>query len=284
MGRVVLVLLFATLITGAAQSAAREPAETRGQMIRELQAAIEDEKEALTLSRRKPPRYEGAALRLRRASSRLTDVADAVSEATLPPSVETGLRQVAFDDHIAALGVVSGIWTGTEIFEKQVSAALAKKSRLLEQIRTAAAPSGTPQCSDGKDNDGDGVTDWTDEPGCTSARDLRESSPLSCVIDSTIAGSRLVLSGSCSGSFSELDVTLLDGVKLNGTYDIQHAPSCSETRPDGFRCSTKNAAQNPGHKVSLRLTTTSTDRRQRVALRFLNKRKRPVLRVVLPPL
>ncbi len=36
-----------------------------------------------------------------------------------------------------------------------------------------------PQCSDGKDNDGDGLIDFPDDPGCTSAEDDSEDSPTS---------------------------------------------------------------------------------------------------------
>src|SRR5205823_884204 len=33
-----------------------------------------------------------------------------------------------------------------------------------------------PQCSDGKDNDGDGLVDFPEDPGCTSATDDTEDS------------------------------------------------------------------------------------------------------------
>ncbi len=39
---------------------------------------------------------------------------------------------------------------------------------------------GTPACSDGKDNDGDGKTDYPDDPGCTSASDLDEGDVPAC--------------------------------------------------------------------------------------------------------
>lgn len=279
MGRVVFVLLVAALITGAARSAGPDPVETRTQALLELSAAIEDEERALAMLKRDPPAYLAAEARLDRAADRLNEVMNYLSGIEGARVAEEHVRLAIDRDQLAA-GT-----TDTKRAIRLVTEALSSKRAALRRVRAlpAAPPPASPQCSDGKDNDGDGVTDWTDEPGCTSARDVRESSPLSCVIDSKIASSRLVLSGSCSGAFSELEVTLLDGVQLSGRYDIAHAPSCSPPSRAGFRCSTKNAAQNPGHRVDLRLTTTSTDRRQRVALRFFNKRKRPVLRVVVPP-
>ena len=279
MRRMVLVVGLLALVAGAVGVAA--PAPGRVQMIRGVEAAIADEKEALELSRRKPPRYEGAALRLRRASSRLREVADAASEVSLPPSVESGLRIVAFDDDIAAIGVV-GIWRGTDIFGSKIREALDRKYRLLEQIRTATAPSGTPQCSDGKDNDGDGIVDWKLESGCTSSRDLRESSPFSCTVESRIASGRLALSGSCSGAFSEAEFTLLDDVQLNGRYDVMHAPACGAPTLTVVRCTTKDGAKNPKHLIDARFSTTSQDPSQRVQLRFFDIRKRQIGRFVVP--
>jgi microcompartment protein CcmK/EutM len=286
MRRVVLVVGLLALVTGAVGGAA--PAPGRAQMIRELEAAIAEEKQALELSRKRPPRYEGAALQLRRASSRLEEVADAASEVSLPQSVESGLRDVALTDRVAAIGfvqrlVISGD-DGTDLARRKVEEALRKKLLLLEQIRTATAPSGTPQCSDATDNDDDGITDWKLESGCTSARDVRESSPFSCAVESRIASGRLVLSGSCSGPFSEVEFTVLDGVQLNGRYDVMHAPSCGAPKPTGVRCKTKEGDQNPGHLIDARFSTTSKDPSQRVQLRFFDIRKRQIGRFVVPPM
>ncbi len=282
----VVVVGLLALVAGSVGVAA--PAPGRAQMIRELEAAIAEEKQALELSRKRPPRYEGAALRLRRASARLEEVADAASEVSLPQSVESGLRDVALDDRVAAIGfiqrpVVRGNIGTPDAFRK-VEEALRKKLLLLAQIRTATAPSGTPQCSDGKDNDGDGITDWKLEPGCTSSRDVRESSPFSCAVESRIASGRLALSGSCSGAFSEVEFTVLDGVQLNGPYDVKHAPSCGAPTPAGVRCTTKEGDKNPGHLIDARFSTTSKDPSQRVELRFFDVHKRQIGRFVVPPL
>ena len=122
------------------------------------------------------------------------------------------------------------------------------------------------------------------EPGCTSARDVRENSPFSCAVKSAIASGRLALTGSCSGTFSEVEFMLLDGVQLNGRFDVKHAPSCGAPTLTSVRCRTKNGAQNPGRLVDARFTTTSKDPLQRVQLRFFDVRKRQIARFVVPPL
>jgi FG-GAP-like repeat len=44
-------------------------------------------------------------------------------------------------------------------------------------VETDSGPPPTPQCSDGTDNDSDGLTDFPDDPGCTSAQDDSETAP-----------------------------------------------------------------------------------------------------------
>jgi len=102
-------------------------------------------------------------------------------------------------------------------------------------------------------------------------------------VESRIASRRLALTGSCSGAFSEVELMLLDGVQLNGRYDIMHAPTCSAPSPTGFRCTTKDGAQNPQHLIDVKIATTSTNRSQRIQFRFFDSRKRLILRFVVPP-
>ena len=143
-------------------------------------------------------------------------------------------------------------------------------------------PPAAAQCSDGKDNDGDGIVDWTLEPGCTSARDVRESTRFACTVRSSAVAGRLALEGSCSGAFSEVEFTLLGGLQLNGRFDIKHAPSCSPPTVMRVRCRTKNGAQNPGRLVDARFTTTARRPGQGVQLRFFDIRKRQIARFVVP--
>ena len=162
--------------------------------------------------------------------------------------------------------------------------ALLRKRAALPFVQEAKPPPAVAQCSDGRDNDGDGITDWTTEPGCSSARDVRESSPFVCGLESKLVTGRIVVQGSCSGAFSEVEFMLLDDVQLNGRWDVMHAPSCSQTPPQRVRCRTKSGPQNPGRLVDGRFATTSKDPLQRVQLRFFDVRKRQIGRFVVPPL
>ncbi|HZJ49516.1 MAG TPA: DNRLRE domain-containing protein [Actinomycetota bacterium] len=49
------------------------------------------------------------------------------------------------------------------------------------QLVVTTAGTTPPQCSDGLDNDGDGVTDFPDDPGCTDAQDDDETDPAAAV-------------------------------------------------------------------------------------------------------
>jgi hypothetical protein len=53
--------------------------------------------------------------------------------------------------------------------------ASANKPQLL--VETTTGPPPTPACSDGNDNDADGLTDYPADPGCTSATDTDETDP-----------------------------------------------------------------------------------------------------------
>lgn len=280
MGRVVLALLVATLLTGAARSAAREPVETRAQAILELQAAIEDERRAIELLKKEPPRRQAARDRIDRSARRLSGIYDFLSATPGAAAAQRNVGDARTVDWAAAEGVTED--AGLAAYHLKV--ALEKKLDALPGVRTAKPAAAVAQCSDGKDNDGDGITDFMLEPGCTSSRDVRENSPFSCWITSAFTGGRLALSGSCSGAFSEVEFMFLDGVQLNGRYDVMHAPACSTLASAGARCKTKDGRQNPGRLVDARFTTTSKDPLQRVQLRFFDVRKRQIARFVVPPI
>jgi hypothetical protein len=252
MRKAVVVLAVAVLVTGVA-GAASVPVETRAAALLELQAAIEDEQRALELMRKDPPRREAAANRLASARDRLAGVRDFLSTAPGAGAAEARVGE-AWQTDVEARDAV---WRREdESAVALIRQALETKRAALPLVRAAQPPRTAAECSDGKDNDGDGITDWQLEPGCTSARDARESTKPACAVESRLAAGRLVLSGSCSGAFSELDVTLLDGVQLNGRFDIAHAPSCSPPTLTRIRCKTKDGAQNPQHLIDVRMTTT----------------------------
>ena len=61
---------------------------------------------------------------------------------------------------------------------------------------------------------------------------------------------------------------------------VERAPSCRPPEPGGFRCSTKDGAQNPAHLLSMQLATTSEDPAKRVQLRFFDALERLLGRFV----
>jgi DNA-binding beta-propeller fold protein YncE len=83
---------------------------------------------------------------------------------------------------------------------------------------TAAPPPPTAQCSDGIDNDNDGLIDYPDDPGCTSASDTSESDTVECT-DSI--PSRLYLSNRGAGNYKIVPVDLDTNTNI---YDIVGTP------------------------------------------------------------
>jgi len=279
-GRLALIIAVAALLSGAAGSAAPVPVGTRAQAVEELQAAIEDERRALELLKKTPPRVQTARDRIYRSADRLNGIYDFLSATPGAAAAQQSIGGARSDDYAAANLAPGrkGIPRAIEFLER----ALRSKLEALPLVRTAKPAAGVSQCADGKDNDGDGITDWKLEPGCTSSRDVRESSPFSCAVESRIASGRLALSGSCSGAFSEVEFTVLDGVHLNGPYDVMHAPACGAPTTTGVRCTTKEGDKNPEHLIDARFSTTSKDPSQRVQLRFFDIRKRQIARFVVP--
>ena len=279
MRRLVLVVALIGVFTGSAGAA---PAPGRTEAVGELQAAIEDEQRALELLRKTPPRVQTARDRLYRSTERLNGVYDFLSATPGAAAAQQNIGRARSDDYAAANLAPSTLPGGLPRAIEYLERALQRKLEALPLVRTAKPAAGVSQCADGKDNDGDGITDWNLDPGCTSSRDVRESSAFSCDVESRIASGRLALSGSCSGPFSEVEFTLLDDVQLNGRYDIMHAPSCGAATAQGVRCKTKEGDRNPKHLIDARFSTTSTDPSQRMQLRFYDVRKRQIGRFVVP--
>lgn len=146
--------------------------------------------------------------------------------------------------------------------------------------RAAEATVAAPQCSDGIDNDRDGIVDWRRDPGCGSRNDATERTPLTCDIDARIRSGRLTLSGECSGPFSKLEFRPAE--QLNGPWSVQHAPRCTGS-PAVVRCKAKEADQNPRHEVDASFTTTSRDPKQGFEVRLVDARGRNAAAVLLGP-
>ncbi|HWH05847.1 MAG TPA: hypothetical protein VNT23_05360 [Gaiellaceae bacterium] len=279
MWRSLLVVAGAAALVGTALAAAPARVETRAQALLELQAAIADEERALALIRKDPPRRDTARLALGSARDRLAAVRDFLSTAPGAQQAEATVERARVGD-ARARDAVGRYEEKNAIL--LIGEALAAKRAALPLVRKLPPPSAAvPQCSDGKDNDGDGLVDARDEPGCTGARDVRESTPFTCALSTDVVAGRLAVTGSCSGAFAAFDVTLLDS-QLNGRFDVKHAPSCGAPRPTSFRCTAKDGLQNPRHLVDIRLTTTSVERAQRVRLRFFDRKQRRIANLVLP--
>jgi hypothetical protein len=260
---------------------------TRAEAVENLKAAIEDEQRALELLKKDPPHLRAARDRIRRSADLVSGIYDFLSTAPNAAAGQHALGGARADDYAAEHLLPThygprpkGVPRAIEFLER----ALLRKRAGLPFVQEAQPPPAVSQCSDGRDNDGDGITDWTAEPGCSSARDVRESSPFTCGVRSNLASGRIVVSGSCSGAFSEIEYWLLDGVQLNGRFDVMHAPSCGTPTLTRVRCKTKSGPQNPGRLFDARFTTTSKDPLQRVQLRFFDIRKRQIGRFVVPQL
>jgi hypothetical protein len=276
------VLVALGILAGVAGAAAPPPGRT--QALSALAQAIEDEQFAPERLRRTPPRWKTAHTRLYFVPSNLWPVvqyASTVGAAQTERDLETARQDDWFaeDQILRALG--ERPYDLDEAI-RRLERALKLKRAALATLRTAAAPAATPQCGDGKDNDGDGIVDWTLDSGCTSERDVREGTRLTCDVATSMRSGRLAVGGACSGPFAEVEATLLDGVRLNGRFDAAHATACSPPKPAAVRCRTKTGAQNPRHLLDLRIATTSRSARQRVRLRFFDSRRRQVGRLELP--
>lgn len=272
-------VITAALLSGGA-GAASVPVESRAAALIELRAAIEDEERALELMLKDPPRRDTARGRLAASRDRLAGVRDFLSTVPGAAAAET-MVQDAWQTDVRARDAVGRYEQENAV--ALIRSGIQKKRAALPAVRAARPPAASPQCSDGKDNDGDGVADWKFESGCTSARDARESSRFTCALETQIAGGRVAVTGSCSGAFSEVELTLLDGLQLNGRFDIKHAPSCRPPTVTEIRCSTKDGQQNPQRLVDIRLTTTTVARSQRLRARFFDRKKRRIATITLQP-
>ena len=109
----------------------------------------------------------------------------------------------------------------------------------LESTRSPAevvvGVSGTAACSDGKDNDGDGKTDYPADPGCTSAADTDETDVPQCSDGKDNDGDGLLDYPNDPGCASYLDATeggnpaCSDGLDNDGDgkVDFPADPGCS---------------------------------------------------------
>lgn len=75
------------------------------------------------------------------------------------------------------LGIIAVVFLGSiSFFSHNTSAALVES--FSPEITLRVIRPDLPQCSDGIDNDGDGLIDWPEDPGCESAEDDDETTPV----------------------------------------------------------------------------------------------------------
>ena len=245
----------AVLVSSAATTAAPQPsfAVLRAKVL----DAIADEKRALELLKKKPPRTKTAKLALERSAERLREVA---GSGPLPTGVAGSLNSAADWDLQAARELGPDRPPGSYAAEAAIraaelgtEAALDQKAVVASMLQQPAAAQG-PQCADRIDNDGDGLIDARHDSGCASKSDVGERSALTCSLGYTAGTTTSVVQGTCTGPFAKLELTAPVGVAFDtgARPTVQHADACHYTTPRTLECAMSDGVVNPRHVVSAR--------------------------------
>jgi hypothetical protein len=259
--QVAALAVLATALTAVSIPAAGTTAATdvdRAEVRAALTAAIADENRAWVLINKRPPRRGTAALMLDRSERRLNEINGALRgsalASTLPGWVSENISEAANRDNVAA-GHLRRFWTATDIF--LVEKAVRLKSQALAALDTPAAAS-SPECSDGKDNDGDRLVDGRVDSGCTAAEDGSESTALTCSLGYTSAGTSVLVQGTCSGPFSKIELTAPTGVSFDTRTMpvVQQAQACRYATERRLECLMSDGVANPQHVVNARFKLT----------------------------
>lgn len=243
--------VLAMLVPGAGTTAAPEP--TIASLRIELLAAIAEEKRALELLAKEPPRDRAAELQLDSSIERLRHIEKALQGLSLPAYVRDSIRSAAGLDGIATARLPPLNQAIREIAITEIERALNDKHQVLGAL-IAAPRAGASQCADGRDNDGDRLVDARYESGCTNAKDASEGSPLTCTLGVGVAGGRDQVKGSCSGTFAKIELDAPRGA----TFDTKLMPVapqaelCRYSSPSRLECTMDDGAANPRHLVDLR--------------------------------
>lgn len=238
--------MVAVLLPGAGTAT---PRASIGELRAELLAAIAAEKRALELLAKVPPRDGAAELQLDRSIDHLRRVAEGLKGLSLPPFARSSIQAASgFDDQ--ATGRLPPFNQAVrEIAIDEIERALTDKRQVLG-VLIPPAPAGAPQCADGRDNDGDQLVDARLESGCTSSKDTTEGSALACTLRS---GTNQV-TGSCSGTFSKLELVAPQGVAFDTSQTPVATQSelCRYSSPRRLECLMSDGAANPRHIVNVR--------------------------------
>jgi hypothetical protein len=128
-------------------------------------------------------------------------------------------------------GDIGGGAGGSSLIPRGGSLTIAQRGTPTRiEINPYTPPPPPPRCADGIDNDGDGLTDFAADPGCTSATDDDEANPTTVhpTKDSTAPAARLT--GPKKQMLGRTITTTLDCgvaedciVSAKGTLSIRHA-------------------------------------------------------------
>lgn len=271
---VVAAAALAVLVPAAGTPAA--PAPSIAELRSELLEAIADEKRALELLAKQPPRDRAAELKLDDSIERLRRIEAGLGGLSLPPYVRGSARAAAGYDGTAGSRLPPLNQAVREIAISEIEQALLEKSQLHGALIPPPPPGGS-QCADGRDNDGDRLVDARFESGCTSPKDASEASPLTCTLGAGVAGGRDQVKGSCSGTFAKIELAAPRGT----TFDTKLMPVapqaelCRYSSPGRLECTMDDGAANPRHLVDLRFKLrTGSAARLRALIRDFAGRSR----------
>jgi hypothetical protein len=248
--------IVAVLLPSAATTATPDPkyAVQRAK----LADAIAEEKRALALLGKSPPRTRTAKLALERSAGLLNEI---LESGPLPTGVAGSLGEAARGDSRAARDLSRDRPPDSDAgraairaAELETEAALDQKAVAASALAQPAAPEGSVQCADRIDNDGDGLIDARFDSGCTSARDGGEGGALTCSLGYTSSASASVVQGTCTGAFAKLELDAPVGIAFDVRTmpSVQHAQACHYVTPSRLECAMSNGVENPRHVVSAR--------------------------------
>jgi hypothetical protein len=251
--------IVAVLLPSAATTATPDPkyAVQRAK----LADAIAEEKRALALLKKSPPRTRTAKLALERSAGLLNEI---LESGPLPTGVAGSLGDAARADSRAAHDIRRDLRPDSDAgrfaiaaAELGTEAALDQKAWAASALAQPAAPQGNVQCADRIDNDGDGLVDARFDSGCTSARDGGEQGALTCSLGYT-GETSVSLQGTCSGTFAKLELNAPVGIAFDVRTMpvVQHAQACHYVTPRRLECAMSDGVANPRHVVNARFRFT----------------------------
>jgi hypothetical protein len=259
-----IALLTASAIVLPVATAGRTAGPSPGAVRAKLADAIEDERRAVALLLKRPPRDRTAELALEQAAGRLQEI-----RADLGRGNDLGdmLFFAIVDDAEANIALPANDPAKRAAAVDHIRSALETK-RYVHATLGRPAASGAAQCADRRDNDGDRLVDAAWDPGCSGSADRTERTPLTCTLKLVAPAD---LRGSCSGPFGRLRIVAPPGTVFGAGQPrpyVSFAIGCRYSSPRQVDCLTQNGAANPTHAIGTRLQyRTSPPSTLRVDLR-----------------